>query len=63
MRRNFHAYDPASLSRSLAHHVELVDAIRAEDATWARAVMTSHIHNARAVMVRDAHHHSEETAP
>ena len=62
-RRNFHTYDPASLRRSLAHHVELVDAIRAEDATWARAVMTSHIHNARAVMVRDAHHHSEETAP
>lgn len=62
-RRNFHAYDPASLRRSLSHHVELVDAIRAEDATWARAVMTSHIHNARAVMLRDAdHRHNEENA-
>ena len=52
--RNFHAYDEASLRRSLAHHVEIVAAIRAGDATWARAVMTAHIHNARAVMVRAA---------
>jgi DNA-binding GntR family transcriptional regulator len=52
--RNFHAYDPASLQRSLAHHVEIVAALRAGDARWARAVMTAHIHNARAVMVRAA---------
>jgi len=52
--RNFHAYDEASLRRSLAHHVEIVAALRAGDATWARAVMTAHIHNARAVMVRAA---------
>lgn len=52
--RNFHAYDEASLRRSLAHHVEIVAAVRAGDATWARAVMTAHIHNARAVMVRAA---------
>jgi DNA-binding GntR family transcriptional regulator len=52
--RNFHAYDEASLRRSLAHHVEIVAAMRAGDATWARAVMTAHIHNARAVMVRAA---------
>jgi DNA-binding GntR family transcriptional regulator len=52
--RNFHAYDPASLQRSLAHHVEIVAALRAGDATWARAVMTAHIHNARTVMVRAA---------
>lgn len=50
--RNFHAYDPASLRRSLAHHVEIVAALRAGDPAWARAVMTAHIHNARAVMVR-----------
>ncbi len=50
--RNFHAYDEASLRRSLAHHVEIVAAMRAGDAVWARAVMTAHIHNARAVMVR-----------
>lgn len=49
--RNFHAYDDASLRRSLAHHVEIVAAVRAGDPAWARAVMTAHIHNARAVMV------------
>ncbi len=50
--RNFHAYDEASMRRSLAHHVEIVDAVRAGDPTWAQAVMTAHIHNARAVMVQ-----------
>ena len=45
---------PPSLRRSLAHHVEIAAAVRAGDATWARAVMTAHIHNARAVMVRAA---------
>ena len=54
VRRNFHAYDEASLRRSHAHHVEIVAAVRAGDPTWARAVMTAHIHNARAVMVRAA---------
>jgi DNA-binding GntR family transcriptional regulator len=49
--RNFHAYDAVSLRRSMAHHVEIVAALRARDAEWARAVMTAHIHNARAVMV------------
>jgi DNA-binding GntR family transcriptional regulator len=52
--RNFHAYDPASLQRSLAHHVEIVAALRAGDPAWASAVMTAHIRNARAVMVRAA---------
>src|SRR3954447_3781812 len=52
--RNFHAYDAVSLRRSMAHHVEIVAALRAGDAEWARAVMTAHIHNARAVMVRAA---------
>lgn len=52
--RNFHAYDDASLRRSLAHHVEIVAAVRAGDPVWAQAVMTAHIHNARAVMVRIA---------
>jgi DNA-binding GntR family transcriptional regulator len=52
--RNFHAYDDAALLRSLAHHVEIVAALRAGDAPWARAVMTAHIRNARAVMVRAA---------
>ncbi len=49
--RTFHTYDPASLARSLAHHAEIVSALRAGDADWAGAVMRSHIGNARAVMV------------
>ncbi len=53
-RRNFATYDERTMRRSLAHHVEIVDAIRAGDPVWARAVMTAHIHNARAVMVRAA---------
>lgn len=52
--RTFHAYDPASLARSLAHHAEIVAALRAGDADWAGAVMRSHIGNARAVMVGNA---------
>jgi DNA-binding GntR family transcriptional regulator len=52
--RNFHTYDDASLRRSLGHHVEIVAAVRAGDPHWARAVMTAHIRNARAVMVRAA---------
>ncbi len=52
--RNFHAYDGCSLRRSLAHHVEIAAAVRAGDPDWARAVMTAHIHNARAVMLRAA---------
>ncbi len=54
VRRNFLTYDEASLRRSLAHHSEIVAAVRAGDPEWARAVMTSHIANARAVMVRAA---------
>jgi DNA-binding GntR family transcriptional regulator len=54
VRRNFLTYDEASLRRSLAHHSEIVAALRAGDPEWARAVMTSHIANGRAVMVRAA---------
>jgi DNA-binding GntR family transcriptional regulator len=57
--RNFHAYDDASLRRSLAHHVEIVAAIQAGDPAWAQAVMTAHIHNARAVMLRAARDQEE----
>src|SRR6185503_10496321 len=52
--RNFHTYDEASLRRSLAHHVEIVAAVRAGDPAWAQAVMTAHIRNARTVMVQAA---------
>lgn len=51
--RTFHTYDAASLARSLAHHAEIVAALRARDGGWASAVMVSHIANARAVMTGD----------
>ena len=62
VRRNFLTYDEASLRRSLAHHSEIVAAVRAGDPEWARAVMTSHIANARAVMVRAARLQATEKA-
>ncbi|TQN42188.1 DNA-binding GntR family transcriptional regulator [Blastococcus colisei] len=62
VRRNFHAYDAESLRRSLAHHLEIVAALRAGDPGWARAVMTAHICNARAVMVRAATTQTARTA-
>ncbi|UVO50724.1 GntR family transcriptional regulator [Sphingomonas sp. SUN019] len=39
-------YDADQLRRSLAEHVEIVAALEARDADWARAVMTSHIRRA-----------------
>lgn len=51
--RTFHTCDAASLARSLAHHAEIVAALRAGDGGWASAVMVSHIANARAVMTGD----------
>lgn len=39
-------YDADQLRRSLAEHVEIVAALEAHDADWARAVMTSHIRRA-----------------
>ncbi len=51
VRRNFADYDPPSLARSLAHHVEMVAAARAGDADWAASVMRSHLYNARLTML------------
>ncbi|SDC76483.1 DNA-binding transcriptional regulator, GntR family [Geodermatophilus telluris] len=62
VRRNFLTYDEESLRRSLGHHAEIVAALRAGDPDWARAVMTSHIANARAVMVRAARLQTTATA-
>lgn len=43
VQQTFRRYSPAQARRSLAHHQELLDALRARDPQWARAVMTSHI--------------------
>ncbi|MFI6520308.1 GntR family transcriptional regulator [Spirillospora sp. NPDC050679] len=42
----FRRYDAAALARSMAHHRELVAALRAGDPEWAEAVMRSHIRSA-----------------
>jgi len=41
--RTFSHYSPEALRRSLAHHHELVDALRAGDPDWAESVMRSHV--------------------
>ncbi|MTW16431.1 FCD domain-containing protein [Rhodoplanes serenus] len=47
----FVRYDDRAMARSIAHHGELVEAIRARDGTWARAVMEAHLRAGRDVMV------------
>ncbi len=46
-------YDADQLRRSLSEHVEIVAALEARDADWARAVMTSHIRRAFHVYRRE----------
>lgn len=41
--RTFSHYSPEALRRSLGHHHELVDALRARDPDWAESVMRSHV--------------------
>jgi DNA-binding GntR family transcriptional regulator len=47
------AYEVAMV-RSLAHHREIVDALRSRDDGWAEAAMTAHIRAARAAHRFDA---------
>lgn len=41
--RTFSHYSPEAMRRSLAHHHELVDALRSQDPSWAESVMRSHV--------------------
>jgi DNA-binding FadR family transcriptional regulator len=45
--QTFAQYSPRALARSLQHHREIVDAIRAGDAMWAGSVMSAHVLAAR----------------
>jgi DNA-binding GntR family transcriptional regulator len=54
--RSFRSYDDAAMRRSMAHHIEIVAAMRACDRQWASAVMTAHLRNARAVLLRPDRH-------
>jgi len=48
----FTRYEDREISRSMAHHRELVDAFRAGDPDWAESVMRAHIYAGHAVMKR-----------
>ena len=54
VQQNFQHYSPGALARSLAHHVEMVEAARAREPEWAEAVMRTHLYNARATMLGDS---------
>ncbi|MEQ9452460.1 MAG: GntR family transcriptional regulator [Pseudomonadales bacterium] len=45
-------YSPEELKRSALQHGELVAALEARDATWARSVMTTHLLSARHAFMR-----------
>ncbi|NKY31870.1 GntR family transcriptional regulator [Nocardia speluncae] len=49
--QNYHHYTDEALARSLAHHFEIVAALRSGNADWVESVMCSHLHNARAAML------------
>ncbi len=46
IQRTAYAYAPAQIARSIAEHVELVEAIERGDSDWARSVMAGHIRRA-----------------
>ncbi len=41
--RTFRKYNAKEISRSAAHHLEIVDALECEDAEWVEAIMRAHI--------------------
>src|SRR3546814_6465767 len=43
VQQTFRRYTPIQLQRSFGHHRELIDALAARDASWARSVMSCHI--------------------
>lgn len=47
--RTFRRYDRRHLTRSMSHHREIVEALRARDGLWAASVMKAHIQAGRAV--------------
>lgn len=49
--RTYQGFDEASVRRSVAHHLEIVAALRARDGEWARSTMHSHLWNARAALL------------
>jgi DNA-binding GntR family transcriptional regulator len=48
VRETFRHYRADELTRSMAQHRELVEALTARDAAWAESVMSAHLHAAKA---------------
>lgn len=51
MARTQESFDDAATARSVAHHIEIVAALRARDGDWAESVMHSHLLSARAALL------------
>jgi DNA-binding GntR family transcriptional regulator len=49
--RTFARFDDTAMRRSLMSHLELVEALRARDGVWAKAVMRAHLGAGRKVML------------
>jgi len=47
VQRNFALYSPVDLRRSVEHHREIIDAIRAKNPDWAEAIMRAHLQSGR----------------
>ena len=47
VRRTFSTFSVMELKRSVAHHREITEGIRAKDPLWAEAIMRAHIHAGR----------------
>jgi DNA-binding FadR family transcriptional regulator len=56
VQQTFRRYRPQQLQRSFGHHRELIDALAAHDAPWARSVMSCHIHSAKHAMLESTRH-------
>jgi DNA-binding GntR family transcriptional regulator len=52
MLQTYRRYSPAALERSMRHHHELIDALRARDGFWARSIMHAHVLAARDELLR-----------
>lgn len=52
--QTFRKYSPEALQRSVRHHREILDAMRARDAAWAGSVMRAHILAARDEILSNA---------
>lgn len=50
--RTFHRYAPEDLTRSCAHHRDLVAALRNRDEVWAESVMRAHVRAAKSVLLQ-----------